>query len=126
MSVASSILAKQTALFQAEHSETWGCSLKDGWTFSRVLSVTPLLLVVSKDIHQVDLFCLIAAEFRGHCCFGIFSFIFLCCLECLCSRLQSEIADGFKMKCMLRQTCQCEKNDVWERIRDHGYKRAAL
>jgi len=67
-----------------------------------------------------------AVEFGGHCCFGIFSFVFLCCFECLCSSVQSAIAGGFSMKWMLQPTCQCEKNDVWERIRDHGCKRAAL
>lgn len=100
----------------------------EGWMdlfFPCVFSETPLLLVKSTQCMSFDAFCLIVMEFRDHRCFGIFSFIFLCCLECLCSRLQSEIADGFKMKCM-QQTCQCEKNDVWERIRDHGYKRAAL
>lgn len=35
-------------------------------------------------------------------------------------------ADGFQMKWMLQQTCQCGKDDVWERIRAHGYTRAAL
>lgn len=63
---------------------------------------------------SLDVLCFIAVEFRGHCCFGIFSFIFLCCSECLCSSVQSEIADGFKRKWMLQQTCQREKNDVWE------------
>lgn len=36
-----------------------------------------------------------------------------------------EIADGFQMKWMLQQMCQCERNDVWERTRDRAYERAA-
>lgn len=45
--------------------------------------------------------------------------------ECLCSSLLREIADGFQMKWMLQQMCQCKRNDVWERTRDRAYERAA-
>lgn len=61
-----------------------------------------------------DVLRFIAVEFRGHRCSGIFSVTFLRC------------ADGFQMKWMLQQTCRREKDDVWERIRAHGYTRAAL
>lgn len=40
-------------------------------------------------------------------------------------RVLREIADGFQMKWMLQQMCQCERNDVWERTRDRAYERAA-
>lgn len=40
--------------------------------------------------------------------------------------LLGEVADGFQMKWMLQQMCQCERNDVWERTRDRACERAAL
>lgn len=64
-------------------------------------------------------------QFRGHWCFGISSCPSLGSLECLCSSVLREIADGFQMKWMLQQMCQCERNDVWERTRDCAYERAA-
>jgi len=39
---------------------------------------------------------------------------------------QGEKRDGLHMKWMVQQMCQGDGNGVWERMRDHGCKRAAL
>lgn len=36
-------------------------------------------------------------------------------LAVLVQQRARQIADGFQIKWMLQQMCQCERNDVWER-----------
>lgn len=72
-----------------------------------------------------DVLRFIAAELRGHVALAL-PVSRSCAAASACAAAARGDADGFQMKWMLQQTCQRGKNEVWERIRAHGYTRAAL
>lgn len=99
-------------------------TFSEGWMYLFILCVfskTPSLLVKSTWCMAFDALRFIAVQFRGHCSFGIFSFIFLCCFECLCSRVKSEMGfiwNGWCSKCASETGMACGRE--WETMAVRG------